>query len=154
MIRYLKKIFTASNCFALTVLSILFGSSLFPFKVSFFTLNLGMVLSPVLLSFFLWKNGVKKIDVLFSLPIVFLGVYSSIQLSYVESLEWGLQEVRSLLLMCLSTLLFIQASRYFGLSKFTSILIQLLWLIFVFLIIFGFFEFFTGVHLWKEGVEN
>lgn len=130
------------------VLTFLFGSSIFPISLRYFTLypNLIFILLIFGISIFNFKiitNKVEKYSIGF---FSVWSIYSFISIFLVEGKADAIIDFRSIILFSLTAYNLIWLKNYFGVDEFIKKLNPLIFSIYLFLIVIGLVEYFSGYH--------
>ena len=137
------------NLFIIWFLILPFDAHLFPLDLGIITIYPELILTFLLLlgSFILgqeiqYPTSNKLFQLFFLIWIIYaIGYYPFLNGKYE-----ALHEIRSLILMGATIILIIRAPHIIGKSTFKYLINQLSFIVFIFLAIIGFLEFFTGIH--------
>jgi len=137
------------NLFIVWFILIPFDAQLLPLDLGVITIYPELILTFFLLfgCFILRENKEYSREAnLFQLFYLVWCVYAVCYYPFLNGKYEALHEIRSLVLMGATITVIIRASLIIGKEKFKELIHKLSYILFIFLVIIGFIEFFTGIH--------
>ena len=134
--------------FTSLIISVPFGSHIFAVSIGFMTIYPFLILVGILtiLGFFHIRLISSKIEIFFLLFLLFWLLYA-IGLSFISGFnEDAIIDIRSLLMMCLTSWVIIWTKSKLGNIRWQSVLGFSLKIVFFLLLFFSLFEFVSGIH--------
>lgn len=148
--QYIELLFTA------LLISFPFGSFIFSFSVGFMTiypyLVLAMIFAFVGLRKLYFPN--QKIEKIYLGFLIFFLLYALIQLLFVQSLKFALVDVRSIVLMLMTTYAFLFAKHVLGYERWKKVVFKCFIIVLIFISFFALVEVFFGWHIASSFTEK
>jgi len=135
--------------FTLLIVSFPFGSFLLSFSIGFMILYPYLVLVCILALLALWmpRNETSKLSRLYLLFLLLFFSYAFVGFFFIPAKSYALIDIRSIVLMLLTTWVFIAVRNFLGFKKWKTIILFSFKIIFVLIICFGLFEILSGWHV-------
>lgn len=134
--------------FTFFLITFLLGSKLTSFSLGFFTVYPNLILMATLgfMGFFHFQYVKSKIEKYFLCFLLFWVLYSLGFYFFIDFNQDAKIDVRSLLLMLITTWNILWVKSFIGFGKWISSIKTALTIIFITLVLFSLFEFITGIH--------
>jgi len=142
--------------FTLLILSFPFGSFFLSVSLGFMTIYPFLVLLCLLTFLGFWKTTKikSKPERFFLFFLLFFFAYSIAFFPFVDGKADAVIDIRNIALMLMTAYVFISAEKVLGLEKWKSAILINSKIIFVMILLFGFFEMITGFHFVGEFTEK